>query len=77
MERKRNLHYMQKTIKELFEMWEHENGRANKSDALTTKRIIAHELYERVDKAIRVLESGEDVNIDSLYNEFIQAAVKK
>ena len=72
----RNIHYMQKTLKELLEMYADENGRINKDDAETTQRIIVNEVYERINKVFRVLDNNENVNIESLYAELIQAAEK-
>ena len=71
---KRNLHYMQKTLKELIEMYAYENGRENQKDAEITQRIIVNEVYERINKVFRMLDNNENVNIESLYAELIQAA---
>lgn len=71
---KRSIHYMRKSIKELFEIYEDENHRINESDAQITKDLIKNEINERVQKVFRVLDGGDTVNVDSLYNEFIQAA---
>ena len=65
---------MQKTLKELIEMYADENNRINKDDAKVTQKIIVNEVYERINKVFRILDSGETVNIESLYNELIQAA---
>lgn len=73
---KRNLHYMQKTLKELIEMYADENNRINKDDAKVTQKIIVNEVYERINKVFRVLDSEETINVESLYNELIQAAEK-
>jgi len=74
---KRNLHYMQKTLKELIEMYDYENDRDNKKDAETTQKIIVNEVYARINKVFKVLDSGEKVNIESLYAELIQPAEKR
>ena len=71
---KRNLHYMQKTLKELIEMYAYENGRENQKDAEITQKIIVNEVYERINKVFRMLDNNENVNIESLYAELIQAA---
>lgn len=73
---KRNLSYMQKTIEELIEMYADENNRVNKEDAIQTKKLIVNEIYSRVKRTFDVLDFNEDVNIKSLYQEFIQPAEK-
>lgn len=74
---KRSLFYQQKTIKELFAMYADENNRINREDAENTQKHIVNEMYERLNKVFRVLDSGEAVNVESLYNEFLQAATKE
>lgn len=75
---KRDPHYMQKTLKELFEMYAYEKDRNNKEDAEITQRKIVTEVYERINKVFRLLDNNENINIESLYAEFIQAAeIKK
>ena len=73
---KRNLSYMQKTIEELIEMYADENNRVNKDDAIQTKKLIVNEIYSRVKRTFDVLDYNVDVNVNSLYQEFIQAAEK-
>lgn len=73
---KRNLHYMQKTLEELIEMYADENNRINKADAEETQKQIVYEVYARVKKVFTGLDSNENVNTKSLYQEFIQAAEK-
>lgn len=73
---KRNLSYMQKTIEELIEMYADENNRVNKEDAIQTKKLIVNEIYSRVKRTFDVLDFNEDVNVKSLYQEFIQPAEK-
>ena len=76
MKIKRNLSYMQKTIEELIEMYADENNRVNKEDAIQTKKLIVNEIYSRVKRTFDVLDFNEDVNVKSLYQEFIQPAEK-
>lgn len=71
---KRNLSYMQKTIEELIEMYADENNRINKEDAIQTKKLIVNEIYSRVKRTFDVLDYNVDVNVNSLYQEFIQPA---
>ena len=73
---KKNLSYMQKTIEELIEMYADENNRVNKEDAIQTKKLIVNEIYSRVKRTFDVLDFNEDVNVKSLYQEFIQPAEK-
>jgi hypothetical protein len=73
---KRNLHYMQKTLKELLEMYADENTRINREDAEITQGFIVNEVYARVKKVFDVLDNNENVNIESLYAELLQAAEK-
>lgn len=73
---KRNLSYMQKTIEELIELYADENNRVNKEDAIQTKKLIVNEIYSRVKRTFDVLDFNEDVNVKSLYQEFIQPAEK-
>lgn len=73
---KRNLSYMQKTIEELIEMYADENNRVNKEDAIQTKKLIVNEIYSRVKRTFDVLDYNVDVNVNSLYQEFIQPAEK-
>ena len=73
---KRNLSYMQKTIEELIEMYADANNRVNKEDAIQTKKLIVNEIYSRVKRTFDVLDFNEDVNVKSLYQEFIQPAEK-
>lgn len=73
---KRNLSYMQKTIEELIEMYVDENNRVNKEDAIQTKKLIVNEICSRVKRTFDVLDFNEDVNVKSLYQEFIQPAEK-
>lgn len=67
---------MQKTIEELIEMYADENNRVNKEDAIQTKKLIVNEIYSRVKRTFDVLDFNEDVNVKSLYQEFIQPAEK-
>lgn len=71
---KRDLHYMQKTLKQLLEMYADEKTRINRADAETTQRIIVNEVYERINKVFKVLDNNDNVNVESLYAELIQAA---
>lgn len=73
---KRPLFYQQKTIRELFEMYEDEKKRINQDDARITKENIKREIKARVDEAFYFLDRDEEVNVRSLYNRFEQAALK-
>lgn len=68
---------MQKTLKELIEQYEYENDRIDKRDAFITQQNIVNEVYARVKKVFDVLNSGDNVNIDNLYNEFLQPSLNK
>ena len=68
---------MQKTLKELIEQYEYENDRIDKRDAFITQQNIVNEVYARVKKVFDVLNSGDNVNIDNLYNEFLQPSSNK
>ena len=74
---KRTNYYMQKTLKELIEQYEYENDRIDKRDAFITQQNIVNEVYARVKKVFDVLNSGDNVNIDNLYNEFLQPSSNK
>ena len=64
--------YRMMTIEKLFETYQFENGRGNKSDAMKTKVLIQEELYRRLRSSIRFLEEAEtEEEAKKIYNQFL------
>lgn len=66
--------YETRSIESLFMAYQFENDRINKEDAAITKRLIRAELYERVNRALRILDTIDDeARVHRFYEkQFIQ-----
>lgn len=63
--------YATKSLLQLFEGYQFENGRGNKEDAKITKALIKKELKDRLNKAISLLdECSNPDEVIKIYKQF-------
>lgn len=68
---KRDIHYRQKSLKDLFEMYAGEQSRVNKEDAQITMDHIRNEVCARVQDTFKWL-AEDGANVDKIYRQFIE-----
>ena len=74
---KRELWLMQKTIEELFALYNDECFRIDFDDKRKTQQAIRYEIKCRTEQMFRQLETDENVNVKKAYKcTFLQPALK-
>lgn len=67
---KRNIHYREKTLKELIDEYAFEVRRINRKDKETTQRLIVDEVYARIKDTFDMLDVDPEA-ADQIYKQMI------
>lgn len=68
----RSLNYRTKSLEELLKAYAFENGRINKEDSKTTKKLIVNEVYARIKDTFDLLENATESDAQKIYKQLIE-----
>ena len=73
----RQLRLMQRTVEDLFELYNDECTRVSYDDKKAAQDAIRYELKCRTEQMLRLLETEDNVNVKKMYETtFVRPAVK-